>query len=70
MTDREQTAQDARIIAEREWADKVLRLEAENANLKRLLRNIEADCWDALTPEHIIAIGAAIGRWPTPEEKL
>lgn len=40
---------------------------AEVENLKRLLRNIEGDCFDALTPEHINAIGAAIGRVPTPE---
>ena len=59
---------DARIIAEREWADLVMRLEAEAESLKRILRNIEGDCFDALTPEHINAIGAAIGRWPTPEE--
>lgn len=49
---------DARILAEREVE-----------NLKRILRNIEGDCRNALTSEHINAIRAAIGRVPTPEEE-
>lgn len=64
-----QEEKDARILAEREWADKVLRLEAEVENFKRILRNIEGDCRNALALEHINAIRAAIGRVPTPEGK-
>ena len=45
---------DARILAEREWADKVLRLEAENAKLREELSALGPFRHIDTTQEHIV----------------